>query len=278
LFHRMSRDGRALGAVVVSLSALGCFAPESQAGFVYFNTERVVEAYVNDAPVGGTWAAGDSRTVTHTNGFVGDVSAGSAARATQTSSFGADGFTAVGRIEALGGANQSGARVGIKLSFEVDTPTEIDMHVYTQYDAINPDPLFGSRGFAELNFDGVPLWFNFDLQRGYLIDTGDPDLSPNGYFDVGFGTAINPGIRHHATFWFSADSVGGHDEIANYQFRMGAPGLDFDRDVVDFDFGAGEANGNAPVAVPLPPAAWAGVGTFVMMGLGRFLRRRPAGA
>jgi hypothetical protein len=202
-----------------------------------------------------------------------DDGAGNSALATQQVALTDEHFEVTGAVRAQSAGNRTIAHSMASVTFDVDDANgfSYDILFNAKYNGVfNPDARFGSRGSFKLtSLTGGPPTdrADVDFSRSLLVDDGTSDTPPSGGYALLQGSGLQAG-RYRLDFDFTADSIGGNTEATNYA-------LTFDRHVFG-DPGGGGGGNNPPPAVPLPPAAFAGLATFGMMGVHKLLRRRDA--
>lgn len=271
----IERAKSAVAACAVAVAGLALAAPAAHAGVVLFNQTGTVSATVTDSPdAGGAVVDSDTSSAeAFTRSASADDGAGNSALASHTLSLTTDPhFTLSGDVKAQSAGNRTIARSIASLTLDVtEEGFPYDIHFVTKYDSVNPDARFGSRGSIKItSLDNPSQVRDVDLSRSLLVDDGTSDTPPSpGGYDLFLGGGFQVG-RYQLDLDFSADSVGGHSEVAHFSLTL-------DKHIFGDPGGGGDGGGgNPPPAVPLPPAALAGLATFGMMGAGKLLRRRKS--
>jgi hypothetical protein len=272
LFSR-ERARSMVAACTVAVASLPLGAPAAHAGIALVQQSGTVSATVTDSPDAGG-AVVDSKTDSadaFSRSASADDGAGNAALATQQVAFtGDEHFEVTGSIRAQSAGNRTIARSMASVTFDVDDANGFayDILFNAKYNGVfNPDARFGSRGSFKLtSLTGGPPTdrADVDFSRSFLVDDGTSDTPPGDGFALLQGSGLQAG-RYRLDLDFNADSIGGNTEATNYS-------LTFDRHV--FGNPGGGGGNNPPPAVPLPPAAFAGLATFGLMGARKLLRRR----
>jgi len=266
------RTKSTVAACAVAVASLALAAPAARAGIALVQQAGTVSATVTDSPDAGG-AVVDSKTDSadaFSRSASADDAAGNSALATQQVAFTDEHFEVTGTIRAQSAGNRTIARSMASVTFDVDDANGFayDILFNAKYNGVfNPDARFGSRGSFKLtSLTGGPPTdrADVDFSRSFLVDDGTSDTPPGDGFALLQGSGLQAG-RYRLDLDFAADSIGGNTEATNYA-------LTFDRHV----FGNPGGGGNPPPAVPLPPAAFAGLATFGMMGARKLLRRRGA--
>jgi hypothetical protein len=254
-------------ACAAAVASLALAMPSAHAGIALVQQSGTVSATVTDSPDSGG-AVVDSNTDA-ADGFSrsasADDGAGDSALATQHVAFTDEHFEVTGTIRAQSAGNRTIARSIASVTFDVNDSNgfSYDILFNAKYNGVfNPDARFGSRGSFKLtSVSGGPPTdrADVDFSRSFLVDDGTSDTPPGDGFALLQGSGLQPG-RYRLDLDFNADSIGGKTEATNYS-------LTFDRHVF------GNPGGTPAPAVPLPPAAFAGLTTFGLMGARKLLRR-----
>jgi hypothetical protein len=278
MFQSSSRERprSILAACTIAVASLALGAPAAHAGIALVQQSGTVSATVTDSPDAGG-AVVDTQTDSAdalSRSASADDGAGNAALATQQVAFSGDEhFEVTGTIRAQSAGNRTIARSMASVTFDVDDANgfSYDILFNAKYNGVfNPDARFGSRGSFKLtSLTGGPPTdrADIDFSRSFLVDDGTSDTPPSDGFALLQGSGLQAG-RYRLDFDFNADSIGGNTEATNYSLTFDRHGFG------NPGGGGGGGGGNPPPAVPLPPAAFAGLATFGLMGARKLLRRR----
>ena len=245
--------------------ALAAFAPgAAEAGLAYVAQERRVDAIAgtadfppepggvraeDSAAAGGFGTFDDTAAVEYLDPGDGD-STGSTA--SQRSTLGATGLTASGAL-AVGGDDRGVARSLFSVDFDLTADADYDLSLSAEYDpdgrAFEDRQLVTLR-FARVEADGTETSL---AAESYILE----DLYNDGPLDFDQSGRLTAG-RYALDVEFRAANPTGGGETAEYDFSLTTSD--------------GDDGGGTPI--PLPPAAWAGLGTFACYGAARLLGRR----
>lgn len=176
-------------------------------------------------------------------------------RASQRSTLGGSGFTARGTVNVLGD-DRAFARSIFRVVFDLTEDADVTLSLLADF--ANVDAVGGGdpRRLAELQLallDDAGEVDTLLLQErafaGAPFDATEIDLDHSRRLDAG---------RYAVNFEIVARNPQGGDELGEY----------------DLSLATSNAGGGGATPIPLPPAAWAGLGTFACYGASRLLGRR----